>query len=69
MDGRKLYRFTVRWGEERDTDDAEGRVTDTSEARPTAAAINALSAGASPARSQQVPPQYSRDQDRGRARL
>ena len=26
MDGRKLYRFTVRWGEERDTDDAEGRV-------------------------------------------
>ena len=24
MDGRKLYRFTVRWGEERDTDDAEG---------------------------------------------
>ena len=27
MDGRKLYHFTVRWGEERDTDDAEGRVT------------------------------------------
>ena len=26
MDGRKRYRFTVRWGEERDTDDAEGRV-------------------------------------------
>ena len=25
MDGRKIYRFTVRWGEERDTDDAEGR--------------------------------------------
>ena len=23
MDGRKVYRFTVRWGEERDTDDAE----------------------------------------------
>src|SRR5262249_27155667 len=23
MDGRKTYRFTVRWGEERDTDDAE----------------------------------------------
>ena len=30
MDGRKRYRFTVRWGEERDTDDAEGRVTATS---------------------------------------
>ena len=26
MDGRKIYQFTVRWGEERDTDDAEGRV-------------------------------------------
>ena len=26
MDGRKRYRFTVRWGEERDTDDAEGKV-------------------------------------------
>ena len=26
MDGRKIYRFTVRWGEERDTDDAEGQV-------------------------------------------
>jgi tRNA pseudouridine55 synthase len=25
MDGRKVYRFTVRWGEERDTDDADGR--------------------------------------------
>ena len=35
MDGRKLYRFTVRWGEERDTDDAEGRVTASSDQRPT----------------------------------
>src|SRR5688500_19231069 len=26
MDGRKRYRFTVRWGEERETDDAEGTV-------------------------------------------
>jgi tRNA pseudouridine55 synthase len=42
MDGRKVYRFTVRWGEERDTDDAEGRVTQTSAARPTAEAIRAL---------------------------
>ena len=31
MDGRKRYRFTVCWGEERDTDDTEGRVTQTSE--------------------------------------
>ena len=42
MDGRKIYRFTVRWGEERDTDDAEGRVTATSVERPGAQAIRAL---------------------------
>jgi tRNA pseudouridine55 synthase len=42
MEGRKTYRFTVRWGEERDTDDAEGRVTATGDGRPTAEAIRAL---------------------------
>ena len=42
MDGRKLYRFTVRWGEERDTDDAEGRVIAGSDQRPSAEAIRAL---------------------------
>jgi tRNA pseudouridine55 synthase len=42
MDGRKCYRFTVRWGEERDTDDAEGRVESISEARPTPEDIRAL---------------------------
>jgi len=42
MDGRKLYRFTVQWGEERDTDDSEGRVTQTSDARPDQGAISAL---------------------------
>jgi tRNA pseudouridine55 synthase len=58
MDGRKLYRFTVRWGEERDTDDAEGRVVARSDARPTPEAIRA----ALPAYTgliQQVPPRYS----------
>src|SRR5215472_10837155 len=35
MDGQKTYLFTVRWGEERDTDDAEGRVVAASDARPT----------------------------------
>src|SRR5918999_3851987 len=39
MDGRKRYRFTVAWGEERDTDDSEGRAIATSDARPTADAI------------------------------
>src|ERR1700684_3274464 len=41
VDSRKTYQFTVRWGEERDTDDAEGRVVSTSENRPDAAAIRA----------------------------
>ncbi|HEU0117736.1 MAG TPA: tRNA pseudouridine(55) synthase TruB [Alphaproteobacteria bacterium] len=35
MDGDKEYEFTVRWGEQRDTDDAEGKVTATSNKRPT----------------------------------
>ena len=42
MDSPKQYRFTVRWGEERDTDDAEGAVVETSDARPTRADIEAL---------------------------
>src|SRR5919197_1118584 len=41
MDGRKLYRFTVRWGVETDTDDAEGRVIATSDRRPGEAEIRA----------------------------
>jgi tRNA pseudouridine55 synthase len=35
MDGTKLYHFTVRFGEARDTDDAEGAVTETHAYRPT----------------------------------
>jgi len=58
MDGRKLYRFTVRWGEERDTDDAEGRVTETSDQRPAAEAIQAALASFT-GTIQQVPPRYS----------
>jgi len=42
VDSRKTYVFTVRWGEERDTDDAEGRVVQSSESRPNADAIKAL---------------------------
>ena len=40
MEGRKVYCFTVRWGEERDTDDAEGRITAVSAERPSADAIS-----------------------------
>ncbi len=42
VDGIKAYRFTVRWGTETDTDDAEGRVVKTSELRPSREAIIAL---------------------------
>lgn len=35
----KAYRFTVQWGNETATDDAEGESTDTSTARPTRAQI------------------------------
>jgi tRNA pseudouridine55 synthase len=42
MDGAKVYRFTVAWGEERSTDDLEGHVTKTSERRPDEAEIRAL---------------------------
>jgi tRNA pseudouridine55 synthase len=34
MDGTKLYRFTLRFGEARDTDDADGKVVAGSEVRP-----------------------------------
>jgi tRNA pseudouridine55 synthase len=42
QDGEKLYRFTVAWGAQTTTDDAEGEVRARSDVRPTAAAIEAL---------------------------
>lgn len=39
MDGRKTYHCTIRWGEARDTEDAEGAIIATSPARPTTTAI------------------------------
>lgn len=42
MDCRKEYGFTVRWGEARDSDDAEGAVIARSDVRPDAAAIAAI---------------------------
>src|SRR5271156_5312541 len=41
MDAEKTYRFPATWGEGRDSDDAEGRVTATSESRPSRDAIEA----------------------------
>ena len=58
MDSRKLYRFTVQWGEERDTDDSEGRVVQTSDLRPAADEIRAVLPSYT-GTIEQVPPQYS----------
>jgi tRNA pseudouridine55 synthase len=58
MDGRKVYRFTVRWGIQTDTDDSEGKAVETSEGRPSREDILA----ALPAfrgEIEQVPPAYS----------
>src|SRR5689334_17261749 len=41
MDGTKLYRFTLRFGEARDTDDADGQITALSSERPTDEVIRA----------------------------
>lgn len=35
MDGTKIYRFTLRFGEARDTDDADGQITERADVRPT----------------------------------
>ena len=58
MDGTKLYRFTLRLGESRDTDDADGAVTATAAHRPT---DEALRTGLQAFRGDilQVPPAYS----------
>jgi tRNA pseudouridine55 synthase len=41
MDGTKTYRFTLKFGEARDTDDADGQVIATHDARPTDEQIRA----------------------------
>ncbi|MHC5655123.1 tRNA pseudouridine(55) synthase TruB [Stappia sp.] len=58
MDGRKVYRFTVRWGEATATDDTEGDVIATSPVRPDAAAIRAVLPEFTGTIAQ-VPPKYS----------
>lgn len=42
MQGRKTYRFTVRWGEQRATDDATGTLVANSAARPNESEIRAV---------------------------
>ncbi|CAN7151747.1 tRNA pseudouridine(55) synthase TruB [Rhizobium sp. LjRoot30] len=58
MDGRKIYEFTVTWGEERSTDDLEGDVTQSSDQRPSEEAIRALLPNYTGTISQ-IPPQFS----------
>jgi tRNA pseudouridine55 synthase len=58
MDGRKEYRFTLRLGEARSTDDGEGEVTATSAVRPTDEAIRAALPGFI-GQIEQVPPAFS----------
>lgn len=41
MDGTKVYHFTLRFGEARDSDDADGAVIETSDVRPSDEAIRA----------------------------
>jgi tRNA pseudouridine55 synthase len=58
QDAAKIYRFTASWGEARDTDDAEGKVTATCDIRPTRDEILAALPRFTGALSQ-VPPAYS----------
>ncbi|MCB1531371.1 MAG: tRNA pseudouridine(55) synthase TruB [Alphaproteobacteria bacterium] len=58
QDALKTYFFTIKWGEQRSTDDTEGDIIATSDIRPSAEDINA----ALPAYIgdiQQVPPKFS----------
>ncbi|MBN8999439.1 MAG: tRNA pseudouridine(55) synthase TruB, partial [Rhizobiales bacterium] len=58
MDGRKVYAFSVRFGEETATDDAEGEVVARSDCRPDRAAIEAA-LPAFTGEIMQVPPAFS----------
>ncbi|AMJ63820.1 pseudouridine synthase [Bosea sp. PAMC 26642] len=58
MDGRKAYEFTVAWGSQTDTDDTEGKVIASSDARPEIDSITALLPRFTGTISQ-VPPKYS----------
>lgn len=58
MDGTKVYRFTICFGESRTTDDREGDVLETSDVRPTPEQIEAVLAQFTGEISQ-IPPIFS----------
>ena len=65
MDGVKSYRFTLRFGEERATDDAEGEVIARSDMRPTIAQIERALPGFI-GDIDQIPPRFSAIKVNGR---
>lgn len=58
MDGRKSYRFTLRWGQATETDDAEGRIIEEHPHRPERVQIEAA-LPAFTGEIDQIPPLYS----------
>ena len=58
MDGRKSYVFTVTWGVETDTDDAEGRPVETTDRRPAREEVE-THLPAFTGSIEQVPPRFS----------
>ncbi len=58
VDGRKGYRFTVRWGAETDTDDIEGSELETSDMRPSREQVVQVLPEFS-GEIEQVPPRFS----------
>jgi tRNA pseudouridine55 synthase len=65
VDGSKIYRFTIRWGEARSTDDSEGEVTARCDVRPTDDQIRAV-LGTFTGDIEQVPPIFSAVKVEGR---
>jgi len=58
VDGLKSYRFTVRWGEETETDDNEGEVVERSDKRPSRDDLERLLPNFT-GEIEQVPPRFS----------
>ena len=58
MEGSKSYQFTAAWGEARETDDCEGKISETSPVRPSKIAIQAALPKFT-GEINQVPPAYS----------
>jgi tRNA pseudouridine55 synthase len=66
LDATKVYDFSIRFGEETDTLDAEGKVVATSDARPTLEQIEAILPSFT-GEIEQVPPAYSAVKIAGKA--